>query len=113
MRRDIDILFFVIILFFALVMFFLISVGGPSEEIRRPIVIPECRDGDNTTCVLGNCSGYRVCESGEWSECRFERICIPGSLEPCTEKYCPVGYKTCNECGTGYSECKNLNANLT
>ena len=109
MRRDLDILFFVIISLFVLVIFFIMTLGTPSEEVRKPIIIPKCTEGTNMSCTLGTCTGYRVCESGEWSECRFERICVPGSVAPCIENYCAVGYKTCNECGTGYGECIGLN----
>lgn len=105
MRHDLDVLFFVIISFFVLVVLFLLTAGKSPEEIVKPIPVPECTEGENITCTLGNCTGYRVCELGEWSECRFERICVPGSLVPCTENYCAVGYKICNECGTGFSEC--------
>ncbi len=108
MRHNLDSLFFIIISFFVLVLFFLLTVSGPSEEKAKPVVIPECSQGTNTTCILGTCMGYRVCESGEWSECKMNRICIPGEIKPCIENYCAKGYKTCNECGTGYSECQNL-----
>jgi hypothetical protein len=66
---------------------------------------PVCKDNENKTCFVGKCSGSIYCRSGEWSTCIVDRICVPGSTKPCVENYCAYGYKTCDECGTGYGQC--------
>ena len=88
----------------ALVIVFLFFMPPMEEVIPEPE--PICENGETKTCFAGNCRGEQVCISGRWSACRLHMICIPGSKAPCIEFGCVSGYKTCNECGTGYGECE-------
>lgn len=64
-----------------------------------------CTDGQDTTCKTGSCDGIKTCKSGQWTECFLVKVCLPGTNTSCNENGCAVGYKTCNDCGTGYGEC--------
>ncbi len=67
----------------------------------------ECLPNQTISCKNSkNCSGFRICRDGKWSECIVNKICIPGKVYKCYIDECTPGNKTCNECGTGYSECK-------
>ncbi len=65
-----------------------------------------CNDGEQSQCSdsLG-CNGQRICIRGVWTGCTIKELCTPGSKTACVENFCSTGYKICNECGTGYSEC--------
>jgi len=67
---------------------------------------PVCNGSDRSPCVdsLG-CSGERICVRGAWTGCINKKVCNPGERSNCIENFCSTGYKICNECGTGYSEC--------
>ena len=77
-----------------------ISNWSISEKKELP-----CVEDETKTCFSGSCNGYQVCKNSEWSRCIIKRICNPNSRENCVENGCSVGYKLCNECGTGYEEC--------
>ncbi|MBS3067121.1 hypothetical protein J4450_00340 [Candidatus Micrarchaeota archaeon] len=101
-------LFLLIVLLFVIVYAFFgptISQQAPSlSKISMPK--PACKDGEQEACTnsLG-CSGERVCVDGAWTGCITKRICTPGARTQCIENFCSVGYKICNECGSGYGEC--------
>lgn len=83
---------------------------APQEEPHNPYVKPnraiECTDGETKECELGDCGGAISCIGGAWGECvPKKRICVPGKVVGCTLDSCNFGYKVCNECGTGFSEC--------
>gem|GEM_PF-1257131 len=65
----------------------------------------ECRNGDVRECLIEPCNGTQICINGTWSKCDIKIVCNPGTKTPCIENYCPIGYKICNECGTGYGPC--------
>lgn len=64
-----------------------------------------CHDGDVMACAVGECSGSATCVDGVWGGCRWERVCLPGTTQICTDQLCPSGVKECNQCGTGYGPC--------
>lgn len=68
----------------------------------------ECVDGQTISCVdEKNCPGKKTCVLGTWLNCYVERICTPKEKKICAlGDGCNFGYKECNECGTGWSECK-------
>ena len=71
---------------------------------------PECEENSKVSCILANgCEGKKVCFQGEWTHCiaPLEK-CKPGTTRACTftrEETCGSGMQTCNQCGTGWSEC--------
>lgn len=67
--------------------------------------IKECQEGDLKNCTLGACSGFSYCKEGKWGYCEIPMVCKPGSVVGCYKEGCGAGYKTCNECGTGYYDC--------
>ncbi|MBI5158589.1 hypothetical protein HY992_00535 [Candidatus Micrarchaeota archaeon] len=68
----------------------------------------ECSAGMQKNCsTSSNCYGVSVCANGEWSACIVKKTCVPGSVKVCPlQGGCGYGQQTCNECGTGYSECE-------
>ncbi|MEM4366549.1 MAG: hypothetical protein QW035_00235 [Candidatus Anstonellales archaeon] len=66
---------------------------------------PECNEGEVKECLKGDCVGSTYCYNGKWGPCIIPHVCKPGSTVGCYVKGCGAGYKTCNECGSGYSEC--------
>ena len=96
-------LFFLLLLAFAV--FFLIPADG-SSSIKLPIQSSSsCDEGAQEPCSVNLCGGYKKCQDGKWSRCIIEQVCTPNSRANCVEFSCSVGYKLCNECGTGYNEC--------
>jgi hypothetical protein len=79
-------------------------VAPPKEEVKPP---PVCEGNATISCVLGKCDGVRACRNGRWADCYVPSVCVPGSNVSCSENGCAKGYKTCNECGTGYGSCFN------
>jgi len=87
----------------------LLAIGVPQQNQQQETSLQsregECHDGDIRECLKGPCNGTQICINGTWGKCDIKRICNPGTKVPCTENYCPIGYKICNECGTGYGPC--------
>jgi len=71
----------------------------------EPVNTSTCIDGTNQTCNAGKCDGVRVCKNGKLGNCFVIKNCVPGAKISCGPHGCATGYKTCNECGTGYGEC--------
>ncbi|MEM4389068.1 MAG: hypothetical protein QXG98_00205 [Candidatus Micrarchaeia archaeon] len=85
-------------------------VAGPCTRALtvRILGTPCTRDGETLPCRLPNgCEGIRVCIGGAFTACSpTGRICEPGTKRGCTiSDKCGTGEQTCNECGTGWSEC--------
>jgi len=74
---------------------------------------PECEEGITQECTTSSgCSGQQTCIGGTWGDCELSApACEPNAVETCTpiinETSCNsfTGSKTCNDCGTGFSEC--------
>lgn len=64
-----------------------------------------CTDGSSRQCSVGNCTGISACSDADWGPCKLERVCNPLEQVPCIQGGCAKGYKVCNGCGTGYSDC--------
>lgn len=86
------------------------SAGASEAVLSSPPQQAEsvCVAGQQKNCsTSSNCSGVSVCASGEWSACIVKKTCVPGSIKVCPiQGGCGYGRQTCNECGTGYAECK-------
>lgn len=75
-------------------------------NIGQQMIMEECQNGAEEICYTKKgCRGKRICISGIWSECYENKICQPGKKVICLLDGCNFGYKTCNECGDGWSEC--------
>ncbi len=88
------------------------SVVVPPEALWQPgsISLPsaatECITGEKAECVnFQNCTGYRACREGKWSECIIKKMCTPGDTTGCFVDLCKTGYAVCNRCGTAYENC--------
>ncbi|RLG20188.1 hypothetical protein DRN67_00590 [Candidatus Micrarchaeota archaeon] len=81
----------------------------PSVEMPTPS--PVCTEGEQLACTLpSGCEGMKMCFNGQWTDCIVPFVCEPGSTRSCIYKpegaNCGThGMQTCNECGTGWSEC--------
>jgi hypothetical protein len=66
-----------------------------------------CINGQKESCELEDgCIGERVCIEGIWSECYKIYNCEPNKKVPCIiPNECVFGYKICDRCGSGWSEC--------
>ncbi|MBI2079208.1 hypothetical protein HYT84_00460 [Candidatus Micrarchaeota archaeon] len=113
MNRNYMLVALVILFVLLVVVLYLFSPStSPFKKIKSspaayfaPLEINECTGSESSSCNIGSCSGKKTCINGKFSECSLEIICTPGSQASCVENACANGYKTCNECGTGYSEC--------
>lgn len=65
----------------------------------------QCNENSTAPCKINNCTGLIICKKGKWGPCTLNVTCKPGSKAPCAKESCSVGYRVCNECGTGYGEC--------
>ena len=70
-----------------------------------------CKDAENRSCNVGNCSGMQRCTNGTWGNCLVNTICTPGSTDSCIKNGCACGVKVCNECGDSYGPCINRTDN--
>jgi hypothetical protein len=82
----------------------------PTPEPQNPYAKPnrtlECTSRETKACERGECGGTIYCIGGTWGECvQKKRICVPGKKVGCTLDSCSFGYRICNGCGTGFSEC--------
>lgn len=105
--REPDIPIFLIGALIVLVVLYIFSFwqGHGAVGVNEPYLQRECEEGTTKQCMIDNCTGLAICRSGKWEGCRLELVCTPGSIMPCIEDYCVIGYKRCNECGTGYENC--------
>ncbi|MCX8163727.1 MAG: hypothetical protein N3D10_04220 [Candidatus Micrarchaeota archaeon] len=70
-------------------------------------IYKECQEGQEQECfVENNCKGKKICIEGIWTKCYQTKICVPGKKILCSLDGCSFGYKTCNSCGDGWSECE-------
>lgn len=98
------ILFFIFL--FAIIAYIVFFASAQPLELHYPVEKPPiCEDGQKKSCMVDNCTGTSICEDNSWSVCSWERVCDPGSRIACVENGCAIGYRECNECGTGYSPC--------
>ncbi|MCM8831426.1 MAG: hypothetical protein NC918_04475 [Candidatus Omnitrophica bacterium] len=80
--------------------------GKEQDKKLEQEIIKECLQGEKKNCYLDDgCKGEQICIDGSWSECYLKKICQPNKKIPCNLDGCSFGYKTCNECGDGWSEC--------
>lgn len=98
-------LFFILFVSFFYIFFYQRGTEVPIISFQNTIQEKECEEGEIATCVKDGCDGTMECINGKFSSCSIEKICVPGSKIGCAMDSCTTGYKTCNECGTGYGEC--------
>lgn len=73
----------------------------------------ECVDNSVISCTTKEgCVGIKKCRNGVWSECIVVKKCLPGEKRACYINSCEMGYQICNECGTGFGECRKENLSI-
>lgn len=86
-----------------------ITAEGNGCTASRVITVleRECTGNETRDCIINGCDGYQPCRDGRFAACRKnKRVCKPGIKIGCSLDKCRFGYKTCNECGTGYGPCE-------
>jgi hypothetical protein len=86
-----------------------ITAEGEGCTSSRAITVleRECTGNETRDCIVNGCDGYQPCRDGRFAACRKnKRVCKPGTRIGCSLDRCRFGYKTCNECGTGYGPCE-------
>ncbi len=104
MSVNIDNVIFAMLVLCVFVVAFVFFMQPEEDEVPQPAKL--CSENETRQCMVGNCSGEQRCIDGRWTSCRVKMICVPGSKVPCATYGCAYGYKTCNECGSGYGECE-------
>ncbi len=78
-----------------------------TSSVSFAVVRRECSANQSRPCNVGACLGKQKCAGGVFSECVLpRRICVPGEKAGCSLDSCQFGYMACNQCGTGFGECK-------
>ncbi|MFH1520338.1 MAG: hypothetical protein ABID61_01705 [Candidatus Micrarchaeota archaeon] len=99
----------ILILFFILLLIIsstLLPFVIPHQINSPPSEQPQlCTTNQTKQCFISSCNGTSTCFDGDWSSCYWEKVCTPGSRAMCIQKGCAYAVKTCNPCGTGYSQC--------
>ncbi len=107
--KYVPVIIFIVLIGTVIYAFFFIQAATPpgqTREITRTHFAATCIEGTAEACNTGrNCGGVRQCIRGSWTGCIIEEACRPGERIPCVPDGCTIGYKACNECGSGYGEC--------
>ncbi len=77
-----------------------------SQKLEFEAVARQCDEGGEQDCKIGSCTGRQACAAGRFGNCVLpKKVCVPGTKTGCTLNSCQFGYRICNDCGTGYSDC--------